>query len=325
MNFKMLFIKILFSVLILTSNVFAKALPPGSGIGDIPANVLILLDKSGSMGARMTSGAGVYYPQGTAFDSNGDAFVGQYYTYGIKKFTYATSQPDTSFGTNGLFRGTGTGGSCPIYYPRGMKVHNGYLYVTQYYGRKVVRINLSTNVCTTVANINYYSSTLDIQNDILYVLHRTGIVVRNLATGTNISCSFSGNLRTYGDFAYGMAVDHTGNNMYMQETRYLHRYEIQANKCPKTSYSSRWSSGPFSTYSFGMAAHPTDDKILYGTNYYQHRLHKVTFTSGKTSIVSNAHVGRCCSGASKTGNVRMRYPMGIRIDATNNRIAVADY
>ena len=325
MNFKMLFIKILFSVLILTSNVFAKALPPGSGIGDIPANVLILLDKSGSMGARMTSGAGVYYPQGTAFDSNGDAFVGQYYTYGIKKFTYATGQPDTSFGTNGLFRGTGTRGSCPIYYPRGMKVHNGYLYVTQYYGRKVVRINLSTNVCTTVANINYYSSTLDIQNDILYVLHRSGIVVRNLATSTNISCSFTGNLRNNGDFAYGMAVDHTGNNMYMQEARYLHRYEIQANKCPKTSYSSRWSSSPFSTYSFGMAAHPTDDKILYGTNYYQHRLHKVTFTSGKTSIVSNAHVGRCCSGASKTGNVRMRYPMGIRIDATNNRIAVADY
>ena len=67
MNFKMLFIKILFSVLILTNNVLAKALPPGSGIGDIPANVLILLDKSGSMGARMTSGAGVYYPESVAF------------------------------------------------------------------------------------------------------------------------------------------------------------------------------------------------------------------------------------------------------------------
>ena len=62
MNFKMLLIKILFLVLICVSNVFAKALPPGSGIGDVPANVLILLDKSGSMSARMTSGAGVYYP-----------------------------------------------------------------------------------------------------------------------------------------------------------------------------------------------------------------------------------------------------------------------
>ena len=48
MNIKTLLIKILFSILILTSSVFGKALPPGSGIGDVPANVLILLDKSGS-------------------------------------------------------------------------------------------------------------------------------------------------------------------------------------------------------------------------------------------------------------------------------------
>ena len=70
----------------------------------------------------MTSGAGVYYPESVAFDSNGDVYGGQYYTYGIKKITYSTLQPDTSFGTNGLFRGTGGGGSCPIYNPRAMKV-----------------------------------------------------------------------------------------------------------------------------------------------------------------------------------------------------------
>ena len=31
------------------SNSYSKALPPGSGVADVPANVLILLDKSGSM------------------------------------------------------------------------------------------------------------------------------------------------------------------------------------------------------------------------------------------------------------------------------------
>ena len=323
MNLKMLLIKILFSVLILTSNVFAKALPPGSGIGDVPANVLILLDKSGSMSARMTSGAGVYYPESSAFDSNGDVYVGQYYTYGIKKFTYSTSQPDTSFGTNGLFKGTGWSGNCPVYYPRAMKVHGGNLYVSQYYGRKVIKINLSTSACTQIASTGY-SSTLDIKNDILYVLHHSGILVRNLSTNTNISCSWSGNLRTYGDWAYGMTVDHTGNNLYTQENTYLNRFEIQANKCPKTNYSTRIRS-PFSTYSFGMKAHPTDDKILYGTSYYSHRLHKVTFNAAKTAIASNTHVGRCCTGASSTSNVRMYYPRNIDIDTANNRIAVADY
>ena len=45
--------------LITISNSFGKALPPGSGVADVPANVLILLDKSGSMGASSYSGARV--------------------------------------------------------------------------------------------------------------------------------------------------------------------------------------------------------------------------------------------------------------------------
>ena len=87
MKLKLFIFNILLSLFLLTSNSFAKNIPPGSGIGDVPANVLILLDKSGSMGARMTSGAGIYYPYTTAVDSSGDMYAGQYYTYGIKKFT----------------------------------------------------------------------------------------------------------------------------------------------------------------------------------------------------------------------------------------------
>ena len=107
MKSKFLIAHVLILLLSLTGNVFSKALPPGSGIGDVPANVLILLDKSGSMGARMTNGAGVYYPEAVAFDSNGDIYAGQYSTYGIKKFTYATNAVDSSFGSSGIYRGTG--------------------------------------------------------------------------------------------------------------------------------------------------------------------------------------------------------------------------
>lgn len=130
MKSKFLTVHVLILLLSLTGNVFSKALPPGSGIGDVPANVLILLDKSGSMGARMTSGAGVYYPEAVALDSsNGDVYAGQYYTYGIKKFTYATNAVDSSFGSSGIYRGSG---NCRSYYPRAMKVHNGFLYVAGY-------------------------------------------------------------------------------------------------------------------------------------------------------------------------------------------------
>ena len=83
MRIKIVIIKLILSLILLSGNAIAKNLPPGSGISDVPANVLILLDKSGSMGVRMTSGAGIYYPYSVAVDTNGDVYAGQYYTYGI--------------------------------------------------------------------------------------------------------------------------------------------------------------------------------------------------------------------------------------------------
>lgn len=321
MKSKFLTVHVLILLLSLTGNVFSKALPPGSGIGDVPANVLILLDKSGSMGARMTSGAGVYYPEAVALDSsNGDVYAGQYYTYGIKKFTYATNAVDSSFGSSGIYRGSG---NCRSYYPRAMKVHNGFLYVAGYYQHRVFRVNLSTGVC----DWNYYGKypqTLDIQNNTLYSFNRSNLLVRNLSTNTNISCSYSGDLKSQGRYAYGMAVDHNGANMYLQYYSNLYRFTIGSNKCPSTTKSFSTSS-PVGYYSFGMKMHPTDDSILYATSYYSHRIYKIVLNSGKTGVQSSTYKGSCCTGTSTNSNVKMYYPRNIDIDATNNRIAVAEY
>ena len=321
MKSKFLTVHVLILLLSLTGNVFSKALPPGSGIGDVPANVLILLDKSGSMGARMTSGAGVYYPEAVALDSsNGDVYAGQYYTYGIKKFTYATNAVDSSFGSSGIYRGSG---NCRSYYPRAMKVHNGFLYVAGYYQHRVFRVNLSTGVC----DWNYYGKypqTLDIQNNTLYSFNRSNLLVRNLSTNTNISCSYSGDLRSQGRYAYGMAVDHNGANMYLQYYRNLYKFTIGSNKCPSTTKSFSTSS-PVGYYSYGMKMHPTDDSILYATSYYSHRIYKIVLNSGKTGVQSSTYKGSCCTGTSTNSNVKMYYPRNIDIDATNNRIAVAEY
>ena len=321
MKSKFLTVHVLILLLSLTGNVFSKALPPGSGIGDVPANVLILLDKSGSMGARMTSGAGVYYPEAVALDSsNGDVYAGQYYTYGIKKFTYATNAVDSSFGSSGIYRGSG---NCRSYYPRAMKVHNGFLYVAGYYQHRVFRVNLSTGVC----DWNYYGKypqTLDIQNNTLYSFNRSNLLVRNLSTNTNISCSYSGDLRSQGRYAYGMAVDHNGANMYLQYYSNLYRFTIGSNKCPSTTKSFSTSS-PVGYYSYGMKMHPTDDSILYATSYYSHRIYKIVLNSGKTGVQSSTYKGSCCTGTSTNSNVKMYYPRNIDIDATNNRIAVAEY
>ena len=54
---------------------FAKSLPAGSGAGDIPANVLILLDKSGSMSSSMALGADLRFPNRITLGSDTDKNV----------------------------------------------------------------------------------------------------------------------------------------------------------------------------------------------------------------------------------------------------------
>ena len=129
MKLKLLILKGILILSFFSNNSFAKNLPPGSGISDVPANVLILLDKSGSMSVRMTSGDGFSYPYSVATDSSGDVYVGQYWIRGIKKMTYSTKKNDTSFGSNGIYRGSG---NCRSYYPMNMKVHNNKLYVASF-------------------------------------------------------------------------------------------------------------------------------------------------------------------------------------------------
>ena len=62
--------KVIIILLFFITQGFAKNLPPGSGEGDLPANVLILLDKSGSMNVSSgTSGIPTRYPYRLAVGS----------------------------------------------------------------------------------------------------------------------------------------------------------------------------------------------------------------------------------------------------------------
>ena len=64
----------------------AKNPPPGTGTSDIPANILIMLDNSGSMSAKLYNAVEVYYPLDVATDSSGNVYVMEYYNNRIKVF-----------------------------------------------------------------------------------------------------------------------------------------------------------------------------------------------------------------------------------------------
>ena len=70
---------------ILVFAVEAKSPPPGTGKADVPANIYIMLDTSGSMGSQITSSNSLRYPMDVAVDSSGNMYVIEYYNHRVRK------------------------------------------------------------------------------------------------------------------------------------------------------------------------------------------------------------------------------------------------
>ena len=90
--------------LVFSFQVKAKSPPPGTGTSDIPANILIMLDNSGSMSAKLYSSVQVDWPLDTATDSNGNVYVLEYRNSRIKVFdssgNYLRSFGSVGYGCN---------------------------------------------------------------------------------------------------------------------------------------------------------------------------------------------------------------------------------
>ena len=89
-------------LLVVPLELLAKNPPPGTGTSDIPANILIMLDNSGSMRTRLSTSTNLYYPVDVETDSSGNIYVLEYAYDRIKKFDSAGNylRPFGRYGTN---------------------------------------------------------------------------------------------------------------------------------------------------------------------------------------------------------------------------------
>ncbi|MCB2081028.1 MAG: VWA domain-containing protein [Rickettsiales bacterium] len=65
-------------LVLLALPVWAKSPPPGTGAQDVPANILLMLDTSGSMDTYVSAGDS-RYPVDVAFDSAGNIYISKYF------------------------------------------------------------------------------------------------------------------------------------------------------------------------------------------------------------------------------------------------------
>ena len=125
-------------ILLFSLNANAKNPPPGTGTSDIPANILIMLDNSGSMSAQLYSSVQIYYPLDVATDSAGNVYVMEYYNNRIKVFD-SSGNYKRSFG--------GRGNSCNRWnHARQFTIYNDKIYIADTFNHRIVKLSYILNI-----------------------------------------------------------------------------------------------------------------------------------------------------------------------------------
>ena len=318
----MKFKKLIFSLVFLfltTESLFAKALPPGSGIGDVPANVLIMLDKSGSMGWRMSGGTtSMRYPYDADADSNGDILVSQYNRDGVKKFVYASSTTDSGFGNNGV---SGKGNSkyegnsnCRTSYSYSGETYNDVYYTTAFYEKAVVGIRASDGRCMVKYNLGGYPYNMTMDGNKLYVGGSFGFKIIDVNSGSIRNCNVSYNLR----YSYGTAVDAGAIHSY--RSNQINRFPLnQSGGCPATSGGSFYY--PEGSY---VGLQHLGGNQMWTLSWSNSRMRKIQMNSNGSGYKSLVTKGsRSMSGSSAT-SLYFYYPWGLGYDDNNNRLLAAN-
>jgi type IV pilus assembly protein PilY1 len=126
---------IFFISLFYTNISLGKSPPPGTGTANIPANIMIMLDNSGSMSSQLYSSLGIYTPIDVATDSQKNIYVLEYAYNRISVFDQSGK----------LLRRFGSYGSaCNQWqYARQIDIYDDILYVADYYGKSIKVLSLT--------------------------------------------------------------------------------------------------------------------------------------------------------------------------------------
>jgi len=341
---KLIFIQILLFCLITISNSFGKALPPGSGVADVPANVLILLDKSGSMGASSYSGARVNKTYQIAPISNtGNVIVTDSST--LRGVDHNNNALTNFYSSQNSFRVRNS--LCSTYYKSafGLLYHSNKVYFLGAYSFNYINLyelNTSTGACKKIESFGNkltYGRMLVSNNILIFPNYQNKIFLKDTNSNSTKHCATSGDLfRSLQNSKYNnripAAIDASGNlviKSYEGGKVIFRKFTLSGSTaCPTMTANATYT---FNydydlRYSEVIEAHPSNANIFYLLNRMGNRILKYTFNS-TTSYTKNTSVGRRGSlsasyAPTSASQVRFNYPADFRIDTALNRIFVAD-
>ena len=309
---------------VFSSQIHAKSPPPGTGTSDIPANILIMLDNSGSMSAKLYSSVQVYYPLDVATDSSGNVYVMEYYNNRIKVFSSSGAYL-RSFG------GYGTG--CNNWrYARQFAIHNDKIYIADTYGKRIIKLSLTGGCERTSGTRYHYPHGIAVTNNNLHVGYGSTSGGASYITYHHVdylyTCSSMSMATSMMFYPWSLSYNNNGTKLLASDydRNKLVEFNVSGGSCSGGSLgyakNSASTSNPYATgiYSSnnGSFRRPTDavydsNGNIYATDLNGHRIQKLN-----SSFSYQAKTG---SYSTSSG---FRYPYGMHIDS-NDKIYVTDF
>ena len=194
-------------LIILNLAVLAKSPPPGTGKADVKANILLMLDNSGSMGWSAGSVVSTR-SQDVGVDSSGNVYAVEYDDHRIKKYNSSGTYLKTigSYGT----------GNYNFRYPTHMDIDsNDNIYVLDYYNDRFISYDSSgTFRCkiTLPYNVSDFDDIEINSNNVIHVTSYHSYSSNSLGKifQYNTSCNKTGEI-VFNEMIGPMAIDSSDN------------------------------------------------------------------------------------------------------------------
>ena len=332
------------SLIFLITSSYPKALPPGSGEADIPSNVLIMLDKSGSMIVNTSIGAtlgGVrsMHPLGT-----GDViFFNAQHLKRLNHPNNSISQIQVG-GSRMSYRQGRRNRPCHTANIYNLTVNNNVAYGITSRGQ-FFSIDYANNFACRTIKTGYSGSKdseLILYDNKIYIISRNidRIDVYDIGSGSISNLAGAGTFRTIlqnmnTDSVVRVRthfdIDSSGNLIVVRQKPNTNQNTFELFKFDL----SNWSGNASATYTLnnrdlanypgGVATHPSNDNLFYVTSYTKNKVFKLEISG--TSLSVNTSVGRSGTinnnyNPTTKSQVRFRGPANAKI--ANSLLYISD-
>lgn len=265
---------------------YAKSPPPGTGKADVPANILFMVDTSGSMSATVSPASRMYYPYDVAIDSQGNMYIIEIYHNKVKKYD-----------TNGnLVKVWGSWGNRngQFSYPHKIVIDSSdNVYVSDYRNHRVQKFDSNGNWKRNFS-VNYpVALDVDSSGNVYVGAFQRSQIVKFDSSGSEVK-------RWSASYPYGLAV----------KDGYVYVAQFYSHKIVKTDTDGKFVKSWYAYYPVEVEA---TSNGIYVISLYRHAVYLYSTTGAFKKVW-----GGCCRG-----NYRFYYPYGLGSDSAGN-IYVAD-